>query len=221
MLSSTDYSSVVSADKSSEEEIVIENKIFTKFFNPYTTKNIKFVNCVFYDEAGVSIDGDSDKGKQATFEDCKFINIVDERWAITVYRSVILKNCTFSGLGGRGAIMIHQGKSETTDLADCVEIEVDIQGCTFDGTAGDYPIIRFAKGDRVVKSVKVSDCTFTTLNKAKGIIGHSGDDPNNTAIVNTAVENWEFKNNTFGEIPADKYVLGNATLNDAFKNSAK
>ena len=216
-LSSTDYSSVVSAEN--EEEIVIENKIFTKFFNPYTTKNIKFVNCVFYDEAAVSIDGDSDKGKQATFENCKFINV--SSWAINVYRSVSLIDCTFTGLVTRGALQVNQAKNANTALDDCVEIEVDIQGCTFDGTAGDYPIIRFANGDRVVKSVKVSDCTFTTLNKAKGIIGHNGDNPNETAIANTAVENWEFKNNTFGEIPADKYVLGNATLNEAFKNSAK
>ena len=189
-------------------ELVIENKVFTQRLNPhFAGKDIKFVNCVFYEDAGIALGDINDTDNKVTFENCQFINIKSEYWAIIVYRSISVIDCTFTGLGERGAIQVQEAKN--------ADIEVEIKGCTFDGVGGDNYLIRFVSGNGSVKSVDISNCNFVALNKAKALVGFRNG--NETAINAT----WTFTNNTFGEIPADKYVAGNATLNDQLKGSAK
>ena len=193
-------------------EFVIENKIFTQKLNPhFTGKDVKFVNCIFYNDATISVADIGDTNNKITFENCQFINISDG-WAITAYRSISLVDCTFTGLNSRGALQVHQQKSAGVGE---VNIEVVIDGCTFDGVNGEYPIVRFVAGDRVVKSVEVSNCSFTGLNKATGIIGFRNDELDVTGTT------WTFTDNTFNNIPDDKYVLVDSALNEQFKNSAK
>ena len=203
----------VQSDKSTAEEIVIENKIFTQRLVLNTFQNVKFVNCIFYDDAALNLCDIDDKGEKLTYENCQFININGH--AIIAYRSVSLNNCTFTGVS-KYALQIQ----ENTNTDNQREMAVKIEGCTFDGTSLEYPIIRFVAGHSKVTSVEISDCNFITLNKAYAIIGYSGD-VNGTAIMETPVENWTFSNNTFGNMEGKEYVAGNATLNDAFKNSAK
>ena len=190
---------------------VVEGMIFTKFVHIHGSADVKFVDCIFYDEARFQY-GDSGSGYGSfAFDNCKFINIGtnSEIWAITVLsnQKVSVKNCTFTGLRTRGAFNVQP-------QVDGAEIE--IIGCTFDGTANDYPLIRFVSGDGSVKSFAMKDCTFLGLGKAASILGYRTAD---TTV--TASTTWTFSNNTIApSITTDMYVgeVSTATqgLYDAF-----
>ena len=190
--------------------LTISNKIITESVNIYpTNENIKFDNCIFY---GGSVNAADASGYdyKITFNDCQFIDV--SGWAVVAHGSVEVIDCTFSNLQTRGAIQVQENSKDIT---------VKISGCTFDGTNGEYPIIRFVgKSDECerpvtnISSLEISDCEFTVLNKAKGIIGFSGEGSclyNYTGAAGQATVT--FSNNKFGEKIDGKYLVGGASGN--------
>ena len=204
---------------------VIKDKIFTKHLYPgnLSTYDLKFENCIFYD-GGMNV-GDAGgyaDGRKVTYQDCQFIGTNGDAWAILVYGTVDVIDCTFTNVM-HGAIQVHQ---------DSNDIKVKISGCTFDGLAEDeYPIIRFVgrhyatDTESSFASLEISDCNFTALNKAAGIIGFSGtgaDFYNYTGAADQPTVT--FTNNTFAEAINGKYLVGGAegnTLGSLLAASAK
>ena len=203
--------------------LTISNKIITERVYLYLTENIKFENCIFYNQ-GVNIDDVSGyTGYKVTFDNCQFIDITNQ-WAILAHGSVEVIDCTFSNLQSRGAIQVQENSKDIT---------VKISGCTFDGTNGEYPIIRFVGNDEThypgrvtnIESLEISGCTFTALNKATGILGFSGTGSSLYGYTGAAGQpTVTFSNNKFGEKIDGKYLVGGAsgnTLGTLLGQSAK
>ena len=204
--------------------LTIKNKIFTKFVQPYLTdKNIVFENCIFYGEARLQFgdSGGADEGMYAEVKNCQFIDIDADggAWAIISFRSLKVTDCTFTNLISRGAIQIHEDSKDMT---------VEISGCTFNGTGGTYPMIRFVgrskpeKEECKLASFTLSNCNFTTLNKAKGVIGFSGTASSLYNYDGSGVTVTFTSNKVAENITADKYLVdagaGN-TLGELFAAS--
>ena len=93
---------------------VIKDKIFTKHLYPgnLTTNNLKFENCIFYG-CGMNVgdaSGYSD-GRKVIYEDCQFTDTNGDAWAILVYGSVDVIDCTFTNVK-HGAIQIHDDSED-------------------------------------------------------------------------------------------------------------
>ena len=186
---------------------VIKDKIFTKHLYPgnLTTNNLKFENCIFYG-CGMNVgdaSGYSD-GRKVIYENCQFTDTNGDAWAILVYGSVDVIDCTFTNVK-HGAIQIHD---------DSEDIKVKISGCTFDGLSEDeYPLIRFVgkhypAETGYISSLEISDCEFIALNKSVGIIGFSGEGSslyNYTGAADQATVT--FSNNKFGDAINGKYLV--------------
>ncbi len=191
--------------------LTISNKIITENVNIYpTNENIKFDNCIFY---GGSVNAADASGYdyKITFNDCQFIDV--SGWAVLAHGSVEVIDCTFSNLQTRGAIQVQENSKDIT---------VKISGCTFDGTGGVYPMIRFVGKDLVhcnrpvtnIASLEISNCEFIDLNKSEGIIGFSGEGSclyNYTGAAGQATVT--FSNNKFGDKIEGKYLVGGASGN--------
>ena len=206
------------------DTIVIEDKIFTEFVHPSkNTVNYVFKNCIFYGNAGLQFfDGSgAADGVTATVEGCQFVDIAEGRWAIISNSSLTVKDTTFTKLNKRGAIQIHE---------DSKDMAINISGCTFDGTGGEYPLIRFvgeytlSGGPGNIASVAIENCKFTTLNKATGIIGFSGTTNSLYNYTGTGAT-LTFTNNTLDKsITSNKYVVGAGegnTIGTAFAAGVK
>ena len=188
---------------------VISDKIFTQFVHPSTVDKLKFENCIFYDNGHVIVgDSTSGGGSELILENCKFIDTLASDWCITLYRteSLKLKDCTFTGMNERGVV-------NAASFIDMVSIEID--GCTFDGIAGDYAgFVRFTDNGGKIGSVTFKNSTVTALNKARYILGFNGD------MTSFQTTTWTFENNKVVEDISDgQYVFGNATLDAQFKAS--
>ena len=206
--------------------VVIENKIFTsRVLTQDSDLSYVFKNCIFYGQGIQFFDGSgAADGVTATIENCQFIDIAEEQWALIASCSLTVKDSTFTKLNKRGAIQIHE---------DSKDMAINITGCTFDGTGGDYPLIRFVDeylgaGESAkscnIASLAITDCKFTTLNKAKGIIGFSGSDNTMYNYTGTGVELTFSGNSLDSSITADKYVAGAPvanTLADKFAAGVK
>ena len=194
---------------------VIKDKIFTKTLYPgnLKTNDIKFENCIFYGHGmNVGDAGGYSDGRKVTYENCQFTDTDGDEWAILVYGSVDVIDCTFTNVK-HGTIQVHD---------DSYDIKVKISGCTFDGLSEDeYPLIRFVGNHYDYKvgnisSLEISDCKFTALNKATGIIGFSGEKSslyNYTGAADQATVT--FTNNTFAEAINGKYIVPNGAKNGA------
>ena len=208
--------------------VTVKNKIFTE---RVLTKNVSisyvFEDCIFYGQGIKFFDGSGViDGVTATLKDCQFIDIVEDQWAIYTETSLTIDGCTFTNLQGRGAVQLAE---------DSKDMVLDIKNCTFNGNAGEYPIIRFVEKTTTVarydstsqnlKEFKITNCTFATLNKATGIIGiHSDTAPLYNFTGNTESLTVTFSNNTIASsIPEEKYLTGGAegnTLGTLLKASA-
>ena len=202
----------------SDKIISSDNK---KSINPYfADKKIVFEDCIFYD-VNMSIN-DSSKRPNTKIEinNCKFIDI-SGGWAILGYSSMKITNCEFINLTSRGGIQVHD---------DNENIDIEIANCTFNGTAGVYPLIRFVgpHGTNVgnISSLKIENCEFTTLNKGKGILGFSGTGSSLYNYIGSVDgPTVTFTNNKVGDdITSDEYVVDAGTNNklaDLFAKSVK
>ena len=210
--------------------VTIKNQIFIDrvHVNTDRTSNYVFENCIFYYK-GIQFDdgsGASD-GVTGTIKNCQFIDIGDD-WAIMTFRSLTVENTTFTKLNSRGAIQVHQ---------DSVAMDITVTDCTFDGTAGEYPIVRFVgktgtntRANTGIDSFTVSGCNFNALNKSVGIIGFSGTGSDLYGYTGAAEQpTVTFANNTFASAINGKYLVtegkyaaaaGN-TLGTLLGNSAK
>ena len=189
--------------------VTISNKIFTNrvHVNNDRERNYVFENCIFYDQ-GIQFDDGTgaNDGVSGTINNCQFIDIVEGQWAIICNRSLTVSKTTFTKLNGRGAIQIHD---------ESVDMNIAVTECTFDGTAGEYPLIRFvgkysgnSRTGTCIASLTISDCNFTALNKSVGIIGFSGTGSclyNYTGAADQATVT--FSNNKFGEKIDGKYLV--------------
>ena len=154
----------------SDGVLTVSNKIFNGFVHTTNMNQaVVFENCIFYGE-GLQFGDASGLNYKAIVKNCKFIATQAGRWALMTFGSMDVIDCTFTNLNGRGAIQIHE---------DSENMEINISGCTFDGTNGEYPLIRFvgkytASKTTGIANLIISDCNFTALNKSVGIIGFSG-----------------------------------------------
>ena len=209
-----DAAELVALDDVAGGEVVIKDKIFTQFINAYIREDVKFVNCVFYGEASVQIGGGStelvlvEPHGDVTFEDCQFINMT-RSWAITLNSNtkISVKDCTFTGLQSRGVMNANPYVED---------VEIEFLGCTFDGTANEYALVRFVTASGNIKSFAMKDCTFLGLGKAASILGYRTAD---TTV--TASTTWSFSNNKVASsITTDMYVQGwdsgNSAVYDEF-----
>lgn len=188
--------------------VTIKNKIFTEWLHFHTSGyNYVFENCIFF-EAGMNINDAGGSAEKVTVKNCQFSDI--DGWSILSHASIEVIDCTFTNLFTRGAIQIQENSNDMT---------VKISGCTFDGTAGEYPVIRFVgkhKPESTAKlaSFELSYCVFTALNKSTGVLGFSGD---KSSLYNyTGAENQPsvtIANNTFTEAIGGKYLVGGAEGN--------
>ena len=188
--------------------VTIKNKIFTEWLHFHTSGyNYVFENCIFF-EAGMNINDAGGSAEKVTVKNCQFSDI--EGWSILSHASIEVIDCTFTNLFTRGAIQIQENSEDMT---------VKISGCSFDGTAGEYPVIRFVgkhKAESTAKlvSFELSNCNFVALNKATGVLGFSG---TGSALYNyTGAEGQPtvtFANNTFAEAIGGKYLVGGAEGN--------
>lgn len=188
--------------------VTIKNKIFTDrvHVNNDRVRDYVFENCIFYNQ-GIQFDDATgvQDGASGTINNCQFVDIVEGQWALISNRSITISNTTFTKLNKRGAIQIHESSSD---------MSIAITGCTFDGTAGEYPLIRLVGETESIASFTLSDCEFIDLNKSKGIIGFSGEGSclyNYTGAAGQPTVT--FSNNKFGEKINDKYLVGGATGN--------
>ena len=202
--------------------LTISNKIITETAYMYATnENIVFDNCIFYG-GSINVGDASGYDFKVTVQNCQFVDVLDN-WAILVHGSVEVIDCTFSNLQSRGAIQVQENSKDIT---------VKISGCTFDGTNGEYPIIRFVgKANECkrpvtnISSLEISNCEFTALNKATGILGFSG--TGSSLYGYTGAEGQTsitFSNNKFGEKINGQYLVGGAsgnTLGTLLGQSAK
>lgn len=191
--------------------LTISNKIITETAYMYATnENIVFDNCIFY-AGSINVGDASGYDFKVTVKNCQFVDVPGV-WAILTHGSVEVIDCTFSNLQSRGAIQVQENSKDIT---------VKISGCTFDGTNGDYPIIRFVGKSNDCKrpvtnisSLEISNCEFIDLNKSKGIIGFSGEGSclyNYTGAAGQPTVT--FSNNKFSEKINGKYLVGGATGN--------
>lgn len=194
----------------SDGVLTVSNKIFNGFINTTNMNQaVVFENCIFYGE-GLQFGDASGLNFKAIVKNCKFIATQAGRWALMTFGSMDVIDCTFTNLNGRGAIQIHE---------DSENMEINISGCTFDGTNGEYPLIRFvgkhtASKTTGIANLIISDCNFTALNKSKGIIGFSGEGSclyNYTGAAGQPTVT--FSNNKFGEKIEGKYLVGGASGN--------
>ena len=118
-------------------------------------------------------------------------------------------------------------------------MEINISGCKFTGNGLSYPTIRiigqvkyddknnpYRYADTAsFKSLNVSDCQFTSLNKGSGIIGFAYGDSFIKNYDSTNPTLVTFSNNSVNkDITADKYVVAagaNCTLGELFAASIK
>ena len=193
--------------------VTIKDKVFTEWIHFHTSGyNYVFENCIFF-ESGVNINDAGGSAEKVTFKNCQFTDITDASWAVLSHASIEVIDCTFTNLFSRGAIQIQENSQNMT---------VKISGCTFDGTAGEYPIIRFVGNDEAhypgrktnITSLEISGCNFVARNKATGVLGFSG---TGSALYNyTGAEGQTtvtFANNTFAEAIGGKYLVGGADGN--------
>ena len=184
--------------------LTVSNKIFNDFINTTNMNQaVVFENCIFYGE-GLQFGDASGLNYKAIVKNCKFIATQASRWALMTFGSMDVIDCTFTNLNGRGAIQIHE---------DSENMEINISGCTFDGTNGEYPLIRFvgkhtASRTTGIANLIISDCNFTALNKSVGIIGFSG---TGSCLYNYTGADGQatvtFSNNKFGEKINGKYLV--------------
>ena len=203
--------------------ITIKNKIFRNFVHPtITNKSVVFENCIFYGESVQFNDASgADEGVYGELKNCQFVDTNEENWSILSHISLNVINCTFTNLNIRGAIQVQQNSKNMV---------INITGCTFTGTAGNYPLIRFVgpHGTNVgnISSLKIENCEFTTLNKGTGILGFSGTGSSLYNYIGSVDgPTVTFTNNKVGDdITSDKYVVDAGTNNklaDLFAKSVK
>ncbi len=203
-IETAELDAIASVDGSTK---TIKNTIFTKrvYINARST-NYVFDNCIFYGGAALNFDDASgtNDGIIAEIKNCSFIDI-GEAWAILSHRSLTVTGCTFTNLTSRGAIQVQENSNNMT---------VSISDCTFSGTAGVYPTIRFVGKDprcsntnAGVVSFMLFGNSFTALNKSTGLIGFSGTGSTLYNYSGSGVT-VTISNNTIAEnISADQYVV--------------
>ena len=188
--------------------VTIKNKIFTNrvHVNNDRAKDYVFENCIFYNQ-GIQFDDATgvQDGVSGTINNCQFVDIVEGQWALISNRSITISNTSFTKLNKRGAIQIHESSAN---------MNVTITGCTFDGTAGEYPLIRFVGETGTLATFTLSNSSFNALNKSTGIIGFSGEGSGLYNYTGAAGQpTVTFSNNKFGEKIEGKYLVGGAAGN--------
>ena len=205
-----------------DNKYVLSKLIFTSdelgaSINPHYYKEVVFEDCIFYNVAVSLNDSTPRADASSKFINCKFIDI-SSSWSIITYSTIEIDNCSFTNLKTRGAIQVQEYNNN---------INVKITDCYFDGTAADYPLIRFVYGNvKGIKSLEISNCEFSALNKGTGIIGMRD---NQTSLYNWTNAEGEatvtFTNNKVNkDINSSKYVVNasnDCKLAELFAASAK
>ena len=201
-------------------KLIFTSDEFTeKSINPHYYKEVVFEDCIFYNVA-VSLNDSTERvNASSKFIDCKFMDITNG-WSIITYSTIEINNCSFTNLSDRGAIQVQEHNSN---------INVKITNCYFDGTAADYPLIRFVSGgdaNKKISTLEISNCEFSTLNKGTGIMGMRDDQTSLYSWTNSSGQaTVTFTNNIVSkDIDSSKYVVAagaNCKLAEVFAKSVK